>query len=87
VRLRLSAYIVGDEDKKRAERCMRDFSLLRQQMRLDIKTLSGRPSYWKDLDEGDRELLTAAGIRSPESWSLPWHLRLRRALGMPRPGV
>jgi hypothetical protein len=80
VRMRLSEYIVGDDDDVAAERCMRDFSLLRQQMRLDIKTLSGRPSYWKDLDDGDRELLRDAGIRDPDTWGLPWYSGLRRRL-------
>jgi hypothetical protein len=77
VRKNLSTY-ARSEDEKGADRCMRDLSLLRQQMRLDLRTISGRPSYWGDLDDGDRRLLLSAGIRRPERWGLPWYWRLVR---------
>ena len=83
VRRRLSAYAMS-KDEKGADRCMRDLSLLRQQMRLDLKTISGRPSYWEKLNEGDKELLKNAGIRKPEGWALPWYRRLRRPPFSPR---
>jgi hypothetical protein len=78
VRIRLSEYIVGEDDEERAKRCMRDFSLLRQQMRLDVEALSDRPSYWRELDDEDMALLKDVGIRNPEKWGRPWHRRLRR---------
>jgi hypothetical protein len=76
VRERLGDYAISDGDEDHAKRCMMDFSVLRQQMRLDIKALSGRPSYWAKLNDGDTELLKSAGIRNPESWGLPWYGRL-----------
>jgi hypothetical protein len=77
VRGNLGAYAMS-EDAKGADRCMRDLSLLRQQMRLDLKTISGRPSYWEKLNEGDRALLERVGIRDPEAWAVPWYRRMRR---------
>jgi hypothetical protein len=47
-------------------------------MRLDLETLSGRPSDWKQLNEEDKALLKEAGIRNPETWGLPWPQRLLR---------
>jgi hypothetical protein len=72
VRRRLSAYVMSN-DESGADRCMRDLSLLRQQMRLDLKTISGRPSYWENLNEDDKELLERVGIRNPERWARPWY--------------
>ena len=67
VDIRLGDYIGGEDDHERAARCMRDFSLLRQQMRLDLKTLCGRPSYRTKLDEDDKKLLENAGIWNSEA--------------------
>jgi len=96
VRKRLGVYAMS-KDQAGADRCMRDLSLLRQQMRADLKTISGRPSYWEGLDEGDKKFLESAGIRNPERWARPWYqeprnlaLRRRRARGpsndLPRTG-
>jgi hypothetical protein len=79
VRSRLGQYVRGEDNEGRAKRCMKDFSLLRQQMRLDLQTLSGRPSYWTKLREEDKDLLRLAGIRNPENWGLPWYRRLLRS--------
>jgi hypothetical protein len=95
VRLRLGEYVVGNSNsharvplpgndtETRAKRCMKDFSLMRHQMRLDLKTLSGRPSYHQTLNEEDKKLLRSLGIRNPENWGLPWYRRLRRKTQSP----
>jgi len=61
---------------------MRDLSLLRQQMRLDLKTISGRPSYWgqsNDFLDGDKRLLKSARINNPAKWGLPWYRTILRS--------
>jgi hypothetical protein len=80
VRTNLNAYAMSN-DEKGAGRCMRDLSLLRQQMRLDLKTISGRPSYWDKgkLNQGDKKLLLRAGIHNPERWGRPWYRAIRPA--------
>jgi hypothetical protein len=75
VRKRLSVYAMS-KDQAGANRCMRGLSLLRQQMRVDLKTISGRPSYWQSLDEDDKGFLESAGIRNPERWPRPWYPEL-----------
>ena len=77
VRRGLDEYAVG-KGQRRAERCMDDVSLLRQQMRLDLRAISGRPYYSNELEEGDIQLLTAARIRHPQRWALPWYRRFGR---------
>jgi hypothetical protein len=69
-------YPMGDTDTERAARCMKYFSVFRQQMRLDLEIISGRTSYYETLDEGEKELLRQAGIRNPDIWGVPWHRRL-----------
>jgi hypothetical protein len=76
VRRKLNAY-AKSKDEAGADRCMRELSLLRQQMRLDLKTISGRPSYWQSLNTGDKAFLKCAGIRNPERWALPWYRKRR----------
>jgi hypothetical protein len=93
VRKRLIDYVVGggkydlgESDRERAERCMKYFSLFRQQLRFDLEIISGRTSYYKELNEGEKELLKGAGVRRPELWGLPWHRRLlRRRMWQRRP--
>jgi hypothetical protein len=80
VRKRLNAYAIS-KDQAGADRCMRDLSLLRQQMRVDLKTISGRPSYWESLDKDDKEFLKSVRIRNPERWARPWYRELRNLLG------
>jgi hypothetical protein len=78
VSTRLAAYARGEDDAARAQRCMEHLSLLRQQMRLDLETISGRPTYLAELSEADQEVLRSAGIRNPKTWGLPWYRRLLR---------
>ena len=85
VRKRLMDYIVGGgrydlgkDDGERGERCMKYFSLFRQQLRFDLEIISGRTSYYRQLNDGEKDLLREAGVRNPETWGLPWHRRLLR---------
>jgi len=71
-------YDLGETDSERAARCMKYFSLFRQQLRFDLEIISGRTSYYTELNEGEKELLRGAGIRWPDLWGLPWHRRLLR---------
>jgi hypothetical protein len=70
---RLGRYASEGEDgdwEQAGNRAMRDLSLLRSQMKSDLKIYG--VFYFDSLDEGDRAFLRASGL-DPERWGRPWY--------------
>jgi hypothetical protein len=72
----LGAYAVGQDPdwQFEGERCLKDLSLLRRQMALDLDIYGGY--YFAELGPGDKAFLRAAGA-NPKRWGRPpWYRRL-----------
>jgi hypothetical protein len=70
---RLGQYALEDQRgdwAKDGSRAMRDLSLLRSQMKSDLKIYG--VFYFDSLDEGDRTFIRASGL-DPERWGRPWY--------------
>jgi hypothetical protein len=70
---RLGQYSLEDQRgdwAKAGNRVMRDLSILRSQMKSDLKIYG--VFYFDSLDEGDRKFIRASGL-DPERWGRPWY--------------